>query len=597
MSYSTSVVESLLALKQQLVETGCEKQLPLIKLEQSGSGPSLNYNVPQKSSFTTYGLQHIKGLSQDGYLEAVKTIPDGNFFEQIENLSEQEIANRFKEDIQLNSNSIGLLPNADLYLKNINHEKSNLEAVALGKELTIPIEGTENVESIPAIVSQNNFLNEKQLARIVKNELKMPYVSETLGGFSTELTFIKKPESPLPYFMIIEEYTTSSFLGNYGAGRTLNTFSLLPGEKTTISVKTYKDITSSFSRSENILDSFSESSAKELEKQFNWESGLDLTDSSSSEVSLGRGSSSSVDANIGLTIKKILTFGAKASHSRNSSLNTKNTSNSSRNSKIKVVSNALDKHVANSNSNRNVEINTSVTETKKSGEETSTVRELTNVNKSRVLNFVFRQLLQEYISITYLSNIRIAFCNGYIESLKIVDIGELDSLLDDTVVQDYIEQFRYEILKNYFQILNHEGNLINFVEKFTFSYNEHESDSYFGETLQEEMFRIRKNSDTVSIGGMEFTVPGPILKVDKHVLRTSGVIAEALLGQGEALDCFNIKAQDSLVTSEILSNMEHIQKIDLLQRLIEQNQIEAAANFYKKVFGDCCDSPQIQTNS
>ncbi|MBK8474339.1 MAG: hypothetical protein IPL33_20420 [Sphingobacteriales bacterium] len=45
----------------------------------------------------------------------------------------------------------------------------------------------------------------------------------------------------------------------------MNTFSLLPGEKTTITVKTFKEITSSKTSSQNIIDSFSESSGQEME--------------------------------------------------------------------------------------------------------------------------------------------------------------------------------------------------------------------------------------------------------------------------------------------------------------------------------------------
>ena len=39
--------------------------------------------------------------------------------------------------------------------------------------------------------------------------------------------------------LIVETLTLSSFLGAYGAGRVLRTFSLLPGERTTISLKTF----------------------------------------------------------------------------------------------------------------------------------------------------------------------------------------------------------------------------------------------------------------------------------------------------------------------------------------------------------------------
>ena len=58
---------------------------------------------------------------------------------------------------------------------------------------------------------------------------------------------------------------------------------------------------------------------------------------------------------------------------------------------------------------------------------------MTNPNQSRVLNFVFRQLLQEYVTIMYLSNVKIGFSNGHPESQVIVPIEKLDELLETYV--------------------------------------------------------------------------------------------------------------------------------------------------------------------
>ena len=52
--------------------------------------------------------------------------------------------------------------------------------------------------------------------------------------------FLPEPVRVRPQLVIVETYRMSSFLGQYGAGRTLKTFSLLPGEKTTISVNTFR---------------------------------------------------------------------------------------------------------------------------------------------------------------------------------------------------------------------------------------------------------------------------------------------------------------------------------------------------------------------
>lgn len=104
-------------------------------------------------------------------------------------------------------------------------------------------------------------------------------------------------------------------------------------------------------------------------------------------------------------------------------------------SNVRSLNKVLDKYVANSNTNRTIDINTSTSETYTEGVESAIVREIANINKSCVLNSVFRQLQQQYTTITYLSNIKVAYCNGYEESFRMVALEELDVLLEDTIVK------------------------------------------------------------------------------------------------------------------------------------------------------------------
>ena len=67
-------------------------------------------------------------------------------------------------------------------------------------------------------------------------------------------------------------------------------------------------------------------------------------------------------------------------------------------------------------------------ETVSEGEEKSVVRVLKNINLSRVLNFVVRQLLQKYVTITYLHSVRVVFSNGYSESITPMELYEYESL-------------------------------------------------------------------------------------------------------------------------------------------------------------------------
>src|SRR5690606_496397 len=64
--------------------------------------------------------------------------------------------------------------------------------------------------------------------------------------------------------------------------------------------------------------------------------------------------------------------------------------------------------------------------------------------------------------------------------------------------------------------------------------------------------RFRKDpnletSYTPYVGATPITVKGIIKNVTHRVLPTDSVIVDSILGQGEALDCFNLKMQDAAV--------------------------------------------------
>jgi hypothetical protein len=81
--------------------------------------------------------------------------------------------------------------------------------------------------------------------------------------------------------------------------------------------------------------------------------------------------------------------------------------------------------------------------------------------------------------------------------------------------------------------------------------------------------------------------------------------ADAMLGAGEALDCFNKKAQENDSMSGYIANMANMQRIrqnieTTDQQLEVINNISSVADkvtAYKKVFGDCCPTPQYTGGS
>lgn len=556
-------IQAIEDLRATIEQESCAKKEPFIKLG-SGNAPGLNYDIPQTSAFSSYAYRNI-ALDPLVFKNNAKLVPVGNYWAVIEDAENGHVAARFARNIQLQNDNDVLSMDRAVFRNNLNMERSNLENVALGKTPT---------EAQGALLFDSaNALNEVQLERLASEGLR-PIVSQTFGGFGSKVTLIKKPINTNVKIYAIEEYKTVSYLGDYGAGKTLNTFSLLPGEKTTISVKTYKDITTTASRSENIIDSFSKESADEMEAY------VEVETNDTNTSTWGFAGSIGVKLELGAVIQKILgNVGA--------SVNFSGAFNATRSSSVRSLAKALQKHVEKTNHSRTVEINTTTTESIKETEETSVVRELANINKSRVLNFVFRQLLQEYVTITYLDSVKFVFCNGYPESLIMANLENLNVFLEQLIEPTEINNVKKELLKPYCAVQNYQDNDIQFIELHQVDYG-----ACLGISETEEYYRkVPGLTDTYSAGGLGISVPGPILSVDKFTLRTESVVADALLGQGEALDCYNMKAQDAVAIKGYLENLELVQKINAIEAITDPVQ---RAEAYKKIFGDCCSTPQTQ---
>ena len=644
----TNFVKDITELQKGLASESCARKDPFVKLDKDGGAPILNYNIPQSAGFTMYGHQFVN-INGSAFDSNAYEVPKNNFFSRnFAKMPESDLFQTFVGTIH-SSKAISTLAN-DSFLKfdwralemqvkaedapqikdtNLVNAPSKAQPMAAMVKDSVDAGGIavsvgtndKETHSPPDILPPGGrpvlppeidslFWRWKDTIR----KGYQPVLTDGFGRFDVKIYALKDPSSKTnetddddnvqndhkaqPYFFVIEEYTTKSYLGDYGAGKTLKTFSLLPGEKTTITVRTYRESNETQSRSENVLDSFTENSAREMESMIEAESGAFSIASVEGVNTVSSSKSSNVSANIGGALTRAIGVGASAGHQRSFEQSATNTSSATRSSNVRSINKALDKHVEQSNASRSIDV---VTETKKSeteGEETSIVRELENINKSRVLNFVFRQLLQQYVTITYLSNIKIAFCNGYKESLRVVDVEELDILLEDTIRPHLRAGARRAILRNYLTVNNYQNKPIEFVEFEPFRREATEEPplvtrarNRLGFTVNTENFwRVKRDAtDSWSAGGLEITVPGPILNVATHTLRTSSMVVDAMLGQGEALDSFGLRIQDAAATSDQLENVETLQQVGIIQGIEDPIQ---RAEMYRKVFGsDCfCDN-------
>lgn len=302
-----STFDLLRELSNSLQTASCLPQEPFMKLE-NGTAPILRYNLKQKSSFTSYGHFHID-LPDNYFLGAANEAPANNFFTRVEGLTVDDVKTAVRKDLKRGDNNI-------------------LQAVSGRIRMADDVADTPDA---PLRVANTGADTDEIAAAVVNG--KMPVSYHKMGKFRSILKELTQPTNPKGKIFIIEEYTTASYLGDYGAGRTLRTFSLLPGEKTTISIRTFEESTESKSRSENVLDSFSEASTDEMENTMEEENSL--SDSSST--------STSHNANVSLSASgklfNLVNLNASASYS----FSKNNTAN--RTANVRSLGRALEKHV------------------------------------------------------------------------------------------------------------------------------------------------------------------------------------------------------------------------------------------------------------
>ncbi len=619
--------------------TNCNPGEPFVKLQENGTASILNYQLPQESSYLASGYVSLKIDTALFKQEEVAqtTSPVWTAIEEVKQLDtkgiQQAILNKnhliigypiLEKNLKQEALKVGTLSNNTL-LQQVK-EKTAINKLAISQKKiatsailseqvdparAIQVTAVEpntkviNLKKEDLLIEAKNFnLNENLIAQQISKG-NLPICQTKLSG-QNEIKFIQKPRQASPQITLILHFKMSSFLGDYGAGQTIKTVNLLPGESVMATVRSFRHNESVKMQSQNVLDSFSEYSANELQNTVEKISGSASSQNSQSSSSYGYDWNIGGEAGINLGLFS-LDFGGSGGQSGNSA----SSLNSAIQQQTSNLVGAVDTHVSGSNAERNVSINTetmtsSVTET-----EELITRTYHNPNLSCTNNYVFRQLLQQYISVIFLEDVTVQYYNGFPESRKIVQLSELDILLKSVLIdENAIKQVRNQIYRYLCNIKDYQQQTVGFIEKV----DEDLDNCIDPQDPGEHITYIRKKIG-LSQTAEGFTVPGIIMNVKKRTLRTDSVVADSLLGQGQALDCYNQHLQSESVKSAELSNaameitnqsmtqqntialeqweqdkaklIQAMEIISLIEDPVEQ------AKLYKKVFSDCCDVPQV----
>lgn len=389
--------------------------------------------------------------------------------------------------------------------------------------------------------------------------------------------------------LLVETLNLSSFLASFGAGRVIKTFSLLPGEETTISMKSWTKSADSKKTGSSIIDSDATDAASSFE------------DALTAEQTNHEAQTEASAYKVGATASATWGWGSASINAEASG-----SANSAREEAVKNVSTATRKHSMKASSNRSVTVNTEYTTSEEAGSEESTIRKISNINASRTLNFVFRQMNQEHITLIHLTNVRVAF---YTEDLALdadgkpvyredpitkaqildirtgyqeVPLPQLQTLLDAAISPLWHQKVRDAITVALSGIPDYRDRLQTVFEWVTPTKDGAPVD---GATYMR--FPRNLNTDFKDPSSKQvITVPGIVLAYDHIVMRTEGVIVDSVLGQGEGLDAYSQGLQDVTVAERQIAVAERREEIDRAQlaRQLVVDKNEQGAAIYAKLF-------------
>lgn len=572
----------------------------------SGSVSKINYSVPLPSSHTGRKILQLElGLKNEDFLESARVSAES--FRQKTNLHRDSEGQPYSFDLdavtyewlrvaKLNGiSTLAINSVKQFYL-------DNQEALSKDKNIYNKIEILKKSSKVlrEASSSSNIIFNRSGIANYnvavhsahydVGTKLRNDYlegieklhfegelsVSSANPGGDTHTTPYNPTAVEIPELFLIEIYGISSFLGDYGMGKTVKTFTLLPGETTTIYLRTWKATNQSYTEASSIVDSQTTSSAEKFSSAVQNET----TDKATQSAEHNWHAEANVQAGWGWGKADVKGGGGGKYHT-------------SREEFAKDVMNTVKEHAAEASSKRENSISSS-SEISESAEQESVIeRTIKNTNMRRVLNFVFRELNQEYITKVHLKEVKIGFTNGQLNSWKETPLSGLYGFLQSIIVPEKVDGVVQDILKTVGTAFDINDDPVITLERLEMSDDQSEWEKSDAQ-LNEHGVYDPKPSDNVfyrykrgalNQNGEAHPVEGVVLKRDKVTLRTDSVIVEALLGEVDALDEYAMRIQKAsaeereikndnhkILKEVILSLKDDKAKIELLLKLLNPKQ-------------------------
>lgn len=396
--------------------------------------------------------------------------------------------------------------------------------------------------------------------------------TSTWGGAPTT-TEVDVEAPPDPAFFIIQVVGISSFLGDYGLGRTVKTMTLLPGELMTMSMRTWRASSETIAQGSSIIDSFDESSSERFAETVLSET----TDLATRDKSENWHAEAEASGSIGLASASV-SGGGGGEYS------------SSTEEFAKAVDESVSEHAAEASSHRENTVTSSSERSVSTEEEEVIERTIKNINVKRTLNFTIRELNQAFITKTHLKEVRIAFSNGNTGTWREEPISGMRKLVAEVVKPAFVNQMCQDLLKTIAVVQDLNGDPVNVLEQvllnecgtdFTFRDAQPDDDcSYPPPGPGGRLYYRFKRGPLGQTPDEDHPVDGVLLKEREIVMTTDSVVAEALLGAEDALDIYSTQLQTETIREKTLASDREA----LAQEIVRTGNTDGA-DLFAKVFG------------
>lgn len=387
---------------------------------------------------------------------------------------------------------------------------------------------------------------------------------------------------PEPALFLIQVVGISSFLGDYGLGRTVKTFTLLPGEVTNIHTRTWRATEETKAQASSIIDSYDESAQERFVETVLSET----TDKATQEQSENWHVEAEAGASIGIA-KANVSGGGGGEYA------------SSTEEFARSLDEAVREHAAESSSHRENTVTSSSESSVSTEDEEVVERTIKNINVSRVLNFTFRELNQEYITKTHLKEVRIAFTNGNAGSWREEPVSGLRKLVEEFIQPQFVDEVCSEIIGTIAIVRNVDEAPVPVLEQVRL--NACGTDFQVTDAVPDKQCRYPapradgslyyrfKRGPLAQGPTAEHPVDGVVLSERTLVMATDSVVVEALLGVNTALDAYSENLQLEAVREKQLAN----DRAELALRIVRGGKA-AEADLYQRVFGTCCATAEAE---